>query len=147
MTDRLQTENEVIEAVKAALVKRGWKIVSFATTMQAGIDVHATHGTEVLYVEAKGNTSSKEGSNRHGLIQTGSQHFIQVAAALLKCAELRSAEPAACVAIAVPLHSRMKARIDRIEPVLRSADIAVLWVDGDGAVSARNAAWFDQRKA
>ena len=60
MTNQLQTENEVVESVKAALVRRGWKIASFATTMQTGIDIHATRGSEVLYVEAKGNTSSKE---------------------------------------------------------------------------------------
>jgi hypothetical protein len=143
LSDQLQTENQVIESLKVALIKRGWKIVASATTMEHGVDLHATQsGGKVLYVEAKGNTSSKEGSNRHGLIQTGSQHFIQVAAALLKCAELKSAEPKAYVAIAVPLHSRMQGRVERIEPVLKAADIAVLWVAGDGAVTAWNAPWF-----
>ena len=141
-TEVLLTENEVVEAVKDALVKRGWKIVSFATTLQAGIDIYATLGKSALYVEAKGVTSSKSESNRFGLVQTSSQIFIQVAAALLKCAELKSAEPNAHVAMAVPFHSRMRSRIERIEPVLKAADISVLWVNDDCSVTGWYASWF-----
>ena len=142
MTDQLQTENQVIESLKIALISRGWKIVAFATTMEHGVDLHAPRSGKTLRIEAKGNTSSKEGSKRYGELQKPNQHFIQVATALLKCAELKSAEPEAYVAIAVPLHSRMQGRIERIEPVLKAADLAVLWVAGDGTVSAWNAPWF-----
>ena len=89
----------------------------------SGIDIHATRGPDVLLIEAKGVTSSKKGSARFGVLMTGTQFFIQVAAALLKAAELRSANPSAKVAIAVPDHSRMKDRIGKIEPALTRAAI------------------------
>ncbi|HKU80821.1 MAG TPA: hypothetical protein VJP76_01530 [Candidatus Tumulicola sp.] len=139
---RLLTENEVIVAVNAALKARRWEIVSFATTAQAGIDIHATRGSETLYVEAKGVTSSKESSSRFGKVQSASQLFIQIAAALLKCAELKSASPTACVAMATPDHPGMRNRVARIEPTLKAADIGVLWVSDDGSVTGWNADWF-----
>jgi hypothetical protein len=94
-----------------------------------------------LLVEAKGVTSSKESSARYGTLMTGTQFFIQVAAALLKTAELRSANPQAEVAIAIPDHPRMKERIRRIEPVLKSARIGLLWVSNSLAVAAWNVTW------
>jgi hypothetical protein len=142
LLDALVTEDEVVAAIRNALAARGCKIVSFASTNQVGIDVHATLGKRTIYIEAKGVTSSKAKSARFGQLQTSSQIFIQVAAALMKCAELKSASPDAYVAIAVPEHSRMRGRVERIEPVLRAADIGVLWVANDGTVVAWNAPWF-----
>jgi len=135
------TENDVVESVAAHLAKNGWTIVSFCDTWKAGIDIHAARGTQTLYVEAKGITSSKPSSSRYGKRQSASQIFIQVAAALLKCAELRSAYPDAGVAIAAPAHAEMIRRVEMIKPVLEAASISVIWVDTQMAVSCWNAAW------
>ena len=141
LADRLLTENQVVDAVRSALEQRGWSIVSWANTSEAGIDVHATRGPDLLLIEAKGVTSSKSTSARFGTLMTGTQFFIQVAAALLKTAELRSANPLAEVAIAVPDHPRMQERMRRIEPVLSSARIGVIWVSSALQVSAWNLKW------
>jgi hypothetical protein len=143
--EAMLTENDVVNAVQTALKQRGWTIRSFATTMQQGVDVVATFGKRNLYVEAKGITSSKDGSSRFGKIQTGSQMFISVAAALLKTAEMRHGDKDAAVAIALPKHPAMVKRISGISTVLEAANIAVLWVAEDLTVSAWNAAWFRAR--
>jgi hypothetical protein len=141
LSDKLLTENDVVDAVRLALQRRNWKIESWASTAEAGIDIHATRLRDLLLIEAKGVTSSKSGSARYGTLMTSTQFFIQVAAALLKTAELRSANPSAEVAIAVPNHSRMRERIRKIEPVLMSARIGVLWVSNDLQVTAWNLKW------
>lgn len=140
--EAMLTENDVVNAVQAALKQRGWTIRSFATTMQQGVDVVATLGKRTLYVEAKGITSSKDGSSRFGKVQTGSQMYISVAAALLKTAELRHANAEAAVAIALPKHPAMVKRIGGISTVLEAANIAVLWVGEDLRVGAWNAPWL-----
>jgi len=136
------TENDVVESVKRALEARHWSIVSFSSTAQTGIDIHASRNGMNLYIEAKGITSSKDASSRFGKVQTGSQMFISVAAALLKTSELRTSEPTAAIAIALPDHPRMSDRINRIAAVLKAAGIGVLWVASDGTVSGWNAPWF-----
>jgi len=140
---RLLTENDVVESVVAELIGAGWNIVSSCDTLKAGIDVHACRGDQTLYVEAKGVTSSKSSSSRFGKLQDASQLFIQVAAALLKCAELRSAFPEAAVAIAVPAHVNMSRRIERIKAVLETCKISVIWVDVQMRVTYWNAPWLD----
>lgn len=142
--EAMLTENDVVDAVQAALKQRRWTIRSFATTLQQGVDIVATLGKRTLYVEAKGVTSSKNGTSRFGQIQTSSQMFISVAAALLKASELKHAEPDAAVAIALPAHRGMLQRIGRIESVLKAASIGVLWVGSDFSVSGWNAPWFKQ---
>lgn len=141
----LLTENDVVQSVKYDLEERGWKVVSFCDTSTAGIDIHAVRRKQVLYVEAKGVTSSKPSSSRYGKLQDASQIFIQVAAALLKCAELRSEHEDAAVAIAVPSHSAMQRRIERIKPVLEASKISLIWVDDDMTVSYWNAPWSRRR--
>ncbi|MGA8534369.1 MAG: hypothetical protein WB615_09715 [Candidatus Tumulicola sp.] len=134
-------ENQVVNAVCAALKARGWKIVSQCDTSQAGVDILARRDPVTLHVEAKGNTSSKQASNRFGMPMTGTQLFIQVAAALLKTAELRCLNPGDEVAIALPTDERLRARIARIAPVLEASRIGVLWVAESLALDAWNATW------
>lgn len=140
--EAMLTENDVVDAVIVALQKSGWNIRSYATTMQQGVDIVASLGKRLLYVEAKGITSSKESSNRYGKLHNSQQMFISVAAALLKAAEMRQATPEAAVAIALPAHPTMRQRIKRIETVLEASDIAVLWVAEDWSVSVWNGKWF-----
>ena len=134
----LLNENDVVRHTCSALVRERWSIARAATTKDRGIDIVADRDGSRLYVEAKGVTSSDETSRRYGSLQTSSQIFIQVAAALLKTAELRDTDPEAEVVIAVPEHPAMRRRLGGINSVLRDARIGVLWVDADGGVAGWN---------
>ena len=138
--DELMDENFVVAAAIRALETAGWTIRSHAMTNQTGVDIVAERDGRRLYVEAKGVTSSVRSSNRYGKLHTSGQMFISTAAALLKAAEMRCEFPDALIAIALPAHVGMHARIERIIPVLERAEIGVIWVESDGNVSEWNLA-------
>lgn len=62
------TENEIIEALAEHLREDGYRVDKQLTTLEQGIDIDAVHlatGRRLL-VEAKGGTSSKDGTARFG---------------------------------------------------------------------------------
>jgi len=63
----MQTENDIVEKVVDFLESKGYRITQSLTTNQQGIDIIAEMESETLYIEAKGETSSVETSNRFGL--------------------------------------------------------------------------------
>lgn len=58
-------ENQVIEYVVQYLQEGGFEIETVSRTSERGYDIKAKKGNKFLYVEAKGQTSSK-GYNRYG---------------------------------------------------------------------------------
>lgn len=66
----LLTENDVIQSVTKTLTENAWKVDSFCTTSQVGIDIRASRNGVDFFIEAKGVTSSKEGSSRYGKVQS-----------------------------------------------------------------------------
>ena len=62
------TENDVVQAVAGHLEDEGYRIVRALSTNQRGIDIVAEHPAtkKQLLVEAKGGTSSKEGTANYG---------------------------------------------------------------------------------
>lgn len=131
----LLDENDVVSAVRADLERHGWRIVSFCTTAQTGVDIEATKESRTLLIEAKGITSSVTTSKRYGQIQTGTQIFIQIAAALLKTVELRQEHDGASVAMAIPDHPVMRKRIAKIDKMLDLLSIGIIWVGDDETVT------------
>lgn len=84
-------ENDVVKATCKYLKDQGYTILTTCTTNQRGIDITAknpTTGIEV-FVEAKGNTSSKEGSARYGKPYTNSQVFSHTSKGVFACLRLR----------------------------------------------------------
>ena len=141
----LLTENDVVHDVCGALSKCGWTISSFASTSQTGIDIVAARDGVDLFIEAKGITSALTSSSRYGVVQTRSQIFIQVAAALLKSAELRCMFDKANVAIAVPAHPSMRRRLEPILKALEAIRVGVFWVSEDHSVVGWNTPWYELR--
>jgi hypothetical protein len=74
-------ENDVVEAVCAYLEQNNFVVNRKLHTSERGIDIEAAHSgsDRVLYVEAKGGTSSRSGSNRYGKPYTKSQIFDRTA--------------------------------------------------------------------
>ena len=85
-------ENRVIEGVCSRLLSMGCEIEQRLSTTQRGIDVIArnAHSTEEFIVEAKGGTSSREGSARFGKPYTQNQVFDRVAKGVFTCIQLRA---------------------------------------------------------
>ncbi len=131
------TENDVVEAVVGHLTERGWQITDTNHTDQRGHDILARKGKTVLAVEAKGGTSSKRGTHRHGLPFSSGQKRSHVSVALYKAACVFSAgqyRPG----IALPSDDRHHRLIEDILPALGALKVAVFMVDEDRTVHERS---------
>lgn len=73
-------ENDVVEAVADHLRQKGYTIVQKLHTSEQGVDLIAERASDGqrLLVEAKGGTSSRQGSNRYGKPYTPSQVYDRV---------------------------------------------------------------------
>lgn len=94
-------ENKIVEILAQHLSKQGYEIKQQLSTKQKGIDVIAVKDNECLMIEAKGETSSKEGSNRFGKPYTASQVFDRVAKGVytaIKTAEESRVNEISCLA-------------------------------------------------
>jgi hypothetical protein len=134
------TENDVIAAVAKFLVRNGYTITATCTTSQRGIDIEATHPKRGrLLVEAKGETSSKAGTNRHGRPFERKQVRHHVARALYTAAVLAQANPGAWVAIALPSTPVHREMVRNVSAALRRLRITVYLVSGAGRVRVYDA--------
>jgi hypothetical protein len=132
------TENDVVEAVAKYLSGRRYRIDRQRSTREQGIDIEALDirtGRRLL-IEAKGATSSKEGTNRYNKPFTRNQAQSHVAVALYCAARLRQefVEEHADIALAFPddgVHSHL---VERISTSLKDLGIAVYFVSNDRGV-------------
>jgi hypothetical protein len=145
-------ENEIISAVCSHLERTGFSIVQRLHTTEQGVDIIAKErvtGRE-LFVEAKGGTSSREGSNRYGKEYTQSQVFDRVAKGIFTTMQLRGAHPDGAnfaVALAVPDSRWFRHYLVTVAGQLASLDIRILMVAGSGAVSELTQAEAGSRTA
>lgn len=90
---------------------------------------------EVLYIEAKGNTSSMSPSKRFGMPFTNNQIKTHIASAILASMKVASSKPAqekTRVAIALPDTDAHRKIIRLIKEGLATLAIQVFWVSKDG---------------
>ena len=132
------TENHVVDAVCRYLQTRGFEIVERATTAQRGRDVLARRdsprGPIELAVEAKGATSSKPGTQRHGKPFNSNQVLSHVARAFYTAASI---EAPAYAAIALPNTPIHQARVAAIDSALDRLGISLLWVGANDSVEVK----------
>ncbi len=138
------TENDVVDAVVAHLEANGYEITSRCTTGERGIDIDAVHrGTRRrLLVEAKGETSSKVGTARHGLAFDQKQVTHHVARAFYTAVTNSEKHVGTEAAIALPDTRPHRERVARIAQTLTSLGIAVFFVGPDRRVTTLG---FDHR--
>ena len=127
-------ENAVVKATCKYLKEQGYTILSSCTTNQRGVDIIAENlvtGYQML-VEAKGNTSSKEGSKRFGQPYTNSQVFSHASKGVFACIRLRakhSDRTTHKVMLAVPDSTLYNKYLDKsVIKDLESAGIDVLFI-------------------
>lgn len=133
-------EGDVVEAVRRQLVKTGYEVGHVLTTTQRGHDIIARKKADPgweLYIEAKGEGSSRVGSARYGASFSSGQVFDHVAKAVLKALRVASWEEELGEkrsAIALPANDMHVREIEMVAPALKRAGIAVFWVSPNRAV-------------
>jgi hypothetical protein len=132
------TEEDVVDAVCDCLGRHGYRVDQRCRTTQHGVDIIATQWTSgvTVRIEAKGETSNKKGTRRHGKPFSRNQSRVHVAAALYTAIATRDAHtnPNDRAAIAFPTTKEHRDFIGRIRPTLQALGIAVFWVDQDRRV-------------
>jgi hypothetical protein len=117
MTTEWLTENDIVDAMAKHLSADGWRITNTCRTTEQGIDLIAIRDNERLVLEAKGGTSSKEGTRRFAKGFSPGQQADHVAKAVFVACKLRSREPESRVAIAfpdTPTHRRCILDVERV---------------------------------
>ena len=129
------TENDVVSAVSSFLESQGYTIDQALSTSQKGIDIEATKpdGTR-CFVEAKGATSSKPGSNRYGIEFNSNQIKTHIGVALLKSFQTLQSHPASEVVIALPGNEGHRKVIDSMYTPLKNSGINVYLVNNSESV-------------
>ncbi len=131
-------ESDVIAAVCAHLAAHGYMIEQRLKPTQHGIDVIAVRPGRTLWIEAKGETSERAGSERHGKPFDSAQVGVHVAEAFYTGARLLCrppVDPKRMVAIALPeTHFHIR-QVAAIQPAITQLKIAIFWVRSDHTVS------------
>ncbi|MDB5149729.1 MAG: hypothetical protein JWQ57_3749 [Mucilaginibacter sp.] len=133
------TENDIVTLLAKHLINEGYAIKQSLTTTQTGIDLIAENNKEVLYVEAKGETSSKEATNRFGLSFSSNQIKSHVSRAVLTSMitlQEKPSGPKIKVAIALPDNAGHRNLILKILIPLKSLSIKVFLISADGSVDS-----------
>lgn len=131
------TENEIIDALANYLQKKGYNIQNSCTTTERGIDLIAENNGEVLYIEAKGETSSKESTKRFGLTFTSNQiksHVSRAILASMLVLQDKPAGPKTKVGIALPDNPGHRNLILKIINPLKSLSIKIFLVSADNKI-------------
>ena len=128
------TESNVISAVCDYLRKNGYEIRQQLSETEKGDDIIAVRGAETLLIEAKGETSSKETSNRYGKLFTRSQVHDHVAMAFYRAAKMRRDNVR--VGMAFPDNQHHRDMVNEICDAIRDLGVGLYWVSADGSVTA-----------
>ena len=131
------TENEVVSAVCNHLEQGGYEIVRRATTTDRGPDIVAKQRRDgtLLYVEAKGATSARQGSARFGKPFESAAVRVHVAEAFFTASAVAAAEGTDQAAIALPANDQHRHYLGPVRPAIKKLDIRVFWVDAELVVS------------
>jgi hypothetical protein len=133
-------EDDVVDAVCRYLEYHDYAIRQSLTSVQRGHDIVAEKRgdpTWTLYVEAKGEGSSKAGTARYGRSFDSGQVFDHVAKAVLKALIVASWDntgPQSRAGVALPENAAHVNQVRMVGRALRTAGIAVFWVDQDRRV-------------
>lgn len=123
--NKILDENAVIQLMIKYLNDKDYEIIKFANTNEKGIDIEAKKDNQVMYVEAKGATSSKINSSRFGKIFNRNQVKTHIGRALLTALS----QPAEIIsAIALPSDDYHLSEIEKIRHRLEKTEIQIYFV-------------------
>jgi len=132
------TENDVIKIVSHYLINNGYKIITTSKTTEKGIDIIAIHPEKgKCYVEAKGETSSIEGTKRYGKPFNRNQIKDHIGSVLLQTLKIKQENENADVFIAVPFEKNHLQIFESIKKCLLQINIKVLFVKCNGDIEEK----------
>lgn len=129
-------ENEVIENLCKHLERKGWSILNRVRAGAPGVDIVAERidGTK-FFIEAKGGTSSRQGSRRHGKPYTQSQVFDVTSKGLMQCFHhIASQSNNVSVGFAYPDGKFFRKYLEPIMVLMASIGVWFFCVKEDGTV-------------
>jgi Holliday junction resolvase-like predicted endonuclease len=120
----------VIEILSDYLKSQGYSIMQSLTTLQKGIDLIAENSEECLYIEAKGATSAREGSNRFGKEFNSAQVRTHISEAIFASLKVLNNKKTAKIkaAIALPASTLHIREIEKVKHILKEIGIKVFFV-------------------
>jgi hypothetical protein len=127
------TESNVIDAICIKLQSENYQIRQKLLPVQKGDDIVAVKQVigRMLYVEAKGETSSRLNSKRYGKPFESADIRVNLGEALYKVAETLSKKHENVevrVGIALPDNKAYRACVNKIQSFLMQTEIAIFWV-------------------
>ena len=132
-------EYQIVRAVADWLQTRGYELHQALAESQKGDDIIATAPEKQyrLFVEAKGESSSKAGTSRFGKPFTTNQVKVHVGVALYRAAQMleNSCDLPVRVALAFPDNDAHRRVVSRVKRALSILNVEVFWVASDGTVS------------
>lgn len=132
-------EYQVVRSVADWLQAHGYEVHQALAESEKGDDIVATAPGRQhrLFVEAKGESSSKASTSRFGRPFTVNQVKVHVGVALYRAAQMldNSCELPVRVALAFPANDDHRRVVSRISKALAVLDVEVFWVAHDGTVS------------
>jgi Holliday junction resolvase-like predicted endonuclease len=128
-------EGDVVDSVISYLKNEGYEILSHCYPHQKGYDIVAKKDGKLLYVEAKGSTSSNPKSSRYKIGFNSTQMKVHVAEAIYKSMRTINEKPDCDVGIALPSSDTHKKLVAHVLPSLKKLGIKIFWVDDIGRVT------------
>lgn len=125
---KLLDENDVINYLIEYLEGQGYYIIDSCNTSKQGYDIVMEKDGRELYIEAKGDTSSKEKTNRYSKPFALSQKKHHVAMAIFKTLQTKTKKENCDIAIALPSDDVHKKLINSVHKQLEKLDITVFFV-------------------
>lgn len=135
--ERWLYENDVIDFVIQYLEANGFRILSSSDTYSRGYDIVAEKDGKKLYIEAKGQTSSKPGTSRYGKEFNRNQKMDHVSKAIYSALKAKNQHTRAQVGIALPADEVHIELIEAVIPSLKQIGIQVFLVAENGKVVMR----------
>ena len=129
------TENDVIAILSKYLELNNYRIISALSTGERGIDLIAENTEHCLFIEAKGETSSKGYTARYGTPFTNNQIKSHVSRALLAAMMVLNnakGSPKIIAGIALPDNAGHRSVVDKIRLPLNTLGIKLFWVSSSG---------------
>lgn len=135
MEINMLNENDVIEYVVKHLIENNYKIVDKKDTKQHGYDIIVKKNGKYLFIEAKGQTSSKDYTKRYQKEFTHAQKRVHVASAIYKSLRTANEKPDGEIGIAFPDTITHRNLVNPVLPSLKQLGIKLFWVNKDGIVT------------
>ena len=135
--ERWLYENDVVDFVIRYLEVNGFRILSSSDTYSHGYDIVAEKDGKKLYIEAKGQTSSKPGTSRYGKEFNRNQKMDHVSKAIYSALKTKNQLPRSQVGIALPADEVHIELIEAILPSLKQIEVQVFLVADNGKVFLR----------